>query len=148
GEAARIVALADRHEANAFGDLRVEDAMDAERGLFDAHAERAGDRARDRLAAAVGLKLHAVAGQVLGMEIAEHDRGVGPRRLAAAEAVARRAGFGARRLRADAHAARAVEPGDRAAARADRVHVDHADAHRITVDAALRTQRRHAVLDQ
>ena len=35
-EPARVVALADRYEADAFGHLRVDDAMDAERGLLDA----------------------------------------------------------------------------------------------------------------
>ena len=53
--------------------------------------------------------------------------GVGDRDLGAALAVAERARVGARRLRADLERALRRQPGDRAAARADRDDVDHRD---------------------
>ena len=48
GELARIVALPDRYEADTFRHLRVDDAVDAERGLLDGEVQRAGDHALDR----------------------------------------------------------------------------------------------------
>ena len=74
--------LPDRHEADAFGHLRVEDAVDAERRLLDREAERAGDRrARSPSRASSGFSLQRAAGEIVGVEIAEHDRGVGDGRL-------------------------------------------------------------------
>ena len=125
-EPARVVALSDRHEADALGHLGVDDAMDAERGLLDGEAERArrprARSPRDEL----GPQLEAAAGEVLGVEVAQNDGGVGHRRLGSAEAVAGRTRLGARRMRTDPQPLGGVEPGDRAAAGADRIHVDHA----------------------
>ena len=70
-------------------------------------------------------------------EVAEHEVRVGHRRLLAAAAVAGRAGLGARRARADPQRAAGVEPRDRAAAGADRVHVDHRQPDRHARDHRL-----------
>ena len=73
----------------------------------------------------------------LGGQPAEDQVRVGHRGLLAATAVAGRAGVGARALRADAQRAAAVDPRDRAAARADRVDVDHRQADGQPGDLAL-----------
>ena len=70
--------------------------------------------------AARGIERHAPAVEIVRIEIAEHDAGVGHRRLVAAAAVAGRPRHGAGALRADAQQAAGVDPGDRAAAGADR----------------------------
>ena len=67
-------------------------------------------------------------------EVAEVDVGVGDRRLLAAEPVARGAGLGSCGARADPQRSTAVGPGDRAAAGAHRVHVDHRVLDRDPVD--------------
>ena len=63
----------------------------------------------------------------------EHDVRVGVGRLRAAAPVARRAGVGARRLRPVAQRAGRVDPGERAAAGADRQHLDGREADRVAV---------------
>ena len=63
-------------------------------------------------------------------------------------AVAGGAGIGAGALRADPQHAAVVDPGDRAAARADRDDVEHRRADRQAVDLAFRGERGAAVLHQ
>ena len=75
----------------------------------------------------------------LGQQPAQVDHRVGGRRLRAAAAVGRRTRVGAGRARADAEDAALVDVGDRAAAGADRVDVDHRD-HRL-VGADLRVEQ-------
>ena len=70
------------------------------------------------------VERHAAAEQAARREPAEHEVGVGDGGLCAAAAVAGRARLRARALRADLHQPVAVEPGDRAAAGADRVDVE------------------------
>ena len=84
-------------------------------------------RARHRRRAA------SAAEEVVGVDAAEHDVRVGDGRLGAALAVADGRGVGARALRADAQRAARVEPGDRAAAGADREDLDHRREHRPAV---------------
>ena len=96
---------------------------------------RLGRVARQRQLAA---QLRAVA------EVAEQDVGVGDRRLLAALAVGGRAGVGARRARADAQRAARVGPGDRAAAGADGVDVDHRQLDRDAGDHRLGRRARLA----
>src|SRR6516165_11083595 len=84
-EPTRIVALPDRHQADAFRHLRVDDAVDAERGLLDREIQRARNHAFDCFSAELGPELEAAAGEVLGMQIAEDDGGVGQGRLVSAE---------------------------------------------------------------
>ena len=83
-----------------------------------------------------------------GPDGADHDMRVGRRGLGAALAVAGRPGIGAGALRADAQHAAIVDPGDRAAAGADRDDVEHRRADRQAVDLAFRGERRPSVLHQ
>ena len=61
---------------------------------------------------------------------AQHDIGIGHGRMPAAAAVAGGPRLGAGALRADRDPLQRIEPGDRAAARADLDHLDHRHAHR------------------
>ncbi len=129
-EVARVEALAHRVLLDRLHHRVREDLDGAHRRLLDAHPERLRGPLLERLARAVGLEGHAAAEEGVGHEPAEVHHRVGRRRLGAAAAVRRRAGHGARRARADAEDAAAVDVGDRAAAGADRVDVDHRD-HRL-----------------
>ena len=82
--------------------------------------------------------------QPVGVEPAEDDVGVGDRRPGAAAAVADRPRRRARALRADAQHAGGIDRGDRAAAGADRVDVDHrhVDRHRV-LELEVARDRRH-----
>ena len=81
--------------------------------------------------------------QPVRVEPAEDDVGVGDRRPGAAAAVADRPRRRARALRADAQHPRGVDRGDRAAAGADRVDVDHrhVDRHRVLELEVARDRR-------
>ncbi len=78
----------------------------------------------------VAVDHEVAAKEAVGVEAAQHHLRVGHRRLGAATAVARRPGIGARRARPDAERAAGVDIGDRPAAGADRVDVEHRHQHR------------------
>ena len=82
----------------------------------------------ERGSAALGRQRHA-AGELRGVEVAEHEVGVGDGRLGAAAAVAGGAGIGARRPGADPEAA-AVDGGDAAAPGAHLGQVDDRELER------------------
>ena len=147
-EAARIEAAADRHQSDALDHLRVHHAMDAERRVFHRQAERLRDAPLDRGVRERRIERHRAAGEVCRIEPAEHDRCIGHRGFLAAAAVAGGAWLRAGGMRADAQAAGAIEPGDGAAAGADRIHIDHRHAHRKAGDAALRADHRFAAFHQ
>jgi hypothetical protein len=84
------------------------------------------------------VERHAAAQEVLAVEAAQHDVGVGHRGAVAAAAVGRRSRHRAGRARPDLEGAGLVDEGDRAAAGADRVHVDHRHQHR---EAAIQVSR-------
>ena len=65
-EFARIVAAADRHFAQGVGHVAVDDAADAGRGGFDAHAQRLGDLLADRRGRSGEIELHAAAEEIVG----------------------------------------------------------------------------------
>ena len=79
----------------------------------------------------VDVELHLAAEEAVGVEVAEHGRRIGDGRALAAAPVARRAGVGAGALWADPQQAARVDPGDRAAAGADRSHVDRGEAGEV-----------------
>ncbi len=93
-------------------------------------AERRRHALGDRPPRAVEVERHPAAEEVAGIEVAEHEVGVGDGRLGAAAAVADRAGIGAGRVGPDAQQAERVDARDRAAAGADLDHLDHADLDR------------------
>ena len=138
-EFARVVAAPDAVQLDRLRHPELLDLERAERGLFDADAERAGDLLH-RLARELCVELHAAAEEPpVRAQAAEHELGVGRGGLHTAAAVAGGAGIGARRLRTDAEDAARVHVGDRAPAGADRVDVDHRH-HRLVV-ADLRVQQ-------
>ena len=85
-------------------------------------------------AAASAVEPHPAAEEVVGIQVAEDEVGVGHGRLDAAAAVAGRPGVGARRARPDLQHAGVVHPGDRAAAGADRRHLHLRAAELVLVD--------------
>ena len=101
-------------------------------------------RARMPCAGRLDVERDLAAEQVRG-DPAEHEVGVGDRRLGAALAVAERAGVGAGRLRPDLEGALGGHPGDRAATGADGDDVDHRDLARVGADGALGGEGRLAV---
>ena len=147
-ELARVVALADRDQPDGVGHVGVRDLDHRARRVDRVEPERLGDLVADRRLGGVAVELHAAADQ-LRPEPAEQQVGVGVRRLLAAAAVAGRPGLGARGLRAVAQRAGLVDPGQRAAAGADREHLDAREADRIAVlDRPLLGHLRLALVDE
>ena len=146
-EGARIVAALDRHRADRTHHVGDHDAEHAVRGALDREAESLGER-RDRLAREVFIERHVAAEQAARREPPEHEVRVGDSGLLATTAVAGRARLRARALRADLHQPVAVEPGDRAAACADRVDVERGEARRIALDPFVEGRAGRVVADQ
>ena len=138
-ELARVVAAPHGVELDRLRHPVLLDLQRTERGLLDGHPELACDRAHGLLGE-LAVEAHRPAEQpAVGAQAAEHElcvRGGGQR---AAAPVAGGPGVGAGRLRADAEHAALVDVGDRAAAGADRVDVDHRH-HRLVV-ADLRVEQ-------
>ena len=87
---------------------------------------------------AVQVERHPPAQKVAGVQAAQHQVGVGDGDLVGLVApIADRAGVGAGALGTDAQRAARVQPGDRAAARADGVDVDDGQAQGQPGDGAL-----------
>ena len=131
-EVARIVARIGRHAADRVRHVRVDDPEDPVRGRHQVEPERHAHLREDRLAYTGLRQLELTAAQRLGVDVAEHEVRVGDGRARAAAAVADRTGVGLRALRADAQHAR-LHRRDRAAARADRVHLDHRQSDEVAV---------------
>ena len=106
-----------------------------------------GGDAVDRRLARGAVELARAAEEIVGVEIAEQQVGVGDRRLRAAMAVAGRARDRAGAFRADLKACR-VDAGDRAAAGADAGDVEAAQRDALAGEAALGGQLRLAAGDQ
>ena len=139
-ELARVVAAPHAVQLDRLRHPELLDLERAERRLLDRDAELARRPSAIAAARELGVELHAAAEQAaVRPQAAEQELRVGRRRLLAAAAVAGGAGIGARRLRADAEDAAGVDVGDRAAAGADRVDVDHRH-HRLVV-ADLRVEQ-------
>ena len=102
-----------------------DDLVDAERRVLDRRGRAASATVSMRTPRRRDVELHAPAEEEAGIVVAEHEVGVGDRRLGAAEAVAGGPGIGAGRVRADLQQADLVDGRDRAAAGADLDHVDH-----------------------
>ena len=112
--------------------------QNAERRIDRAHGQLVGDvRRRSPARASAWLDLQVAAEELLGVEPAQHHLRIGHRRLGAALAVAGRAGIRAGRARADAERVARVDIGDRAAAGADRVDIDHRHQHRQLRDLGI-----------
>jgi hypothetical protein len=105
-------------------------SADAEGGRHRVERQPVADIAQDRLVGGAGVELDRAAGEIVGIELAEHEIGIGDRRPLAAAAIAGRAGLGPGAFRAGLDAAHRVDPGDRAAAGADLDHLDDRDGDR------------------
>jgi hypothetical protein len=92
--------------------------------------------------------------EVVGLDPSGDYVRVGHGRLRSAPAVAGRAGIGARALRADLQRTGGIEPGDRAAARADLDDIDHrnldgvAGEGRSALEVVVARQADRAALDE
>ena len=131
-ELARVVAAADRDQADGVGHVRVGDLDDRLGGLQRLEPERLADgpRARARRRAASSVIAPPISSEPRRPSTTLASVFVG---LVVAAAVARRARVGAGRLRAVAQRAGLVDPGQRAAAGADRQHLDRREADRVAV---------------
>ena len=146
-EIAHVDTALDRDRGDAAGHVGVDDPDDAERRFLQARAHllrQGADRAFGRRE----IERHPAGVEIVGVEPAEHQVSVGHGRLGAAQAVAGRAGHGARRVRPDIERAAGIDPGDRTAARADDMQVDDRDLDRQALEIALGRHPRAAVLDQ
>ncbi len=146
GELARIVSALDGGAAQKVRHPAVQHFADAPGRLDGVHAERlchlVGHGAQRRL----DVEAHASADEIVRVEHAENEVGVGRGRFEAAASVARRPGSGAGALRADAEHPEA-DRRDAAAARTDRVHVDRGDADVRPGDRDFAAHDRPAVGD-
>ena len=135
-EIRRIDAALDGHLANGVRLIPVGDLDDAVRKLLGVHDCRAAVRERVKPPRARSTSSVMPPPISAGGNPAEHQIGVGDGRLVAAVRIAHRAGHRAGAARPDAELAFARDPGDRAAAGADGLDVEHRNAHRETPDPA------------
>ena len=123
-EVARIESLFDGHLANDVRHLELGDPGDAARRFHQRELERVGD-ALHRVDGFLAIELDAPAEEIVRVDRAEHDVGVGHRRRGASLAVADRSRVRARRLRTDAQGSGGlVDAREGAATGADRLNVD------------------------
>ena len=123
-EVARIVALLDRHLANDVRHVQLDDAAGARRAFNCRHADLLSQFFYC-LKGGVAIQAHAPAGEIVRVEVAEHELRVGHGRHRAAAAVAHRSRERARAVGADGHRARLrLHAHQAAAAGADRLQVD------------------------
>ena len=148
-EVRRLVAAQRHLLADRRRHLVVDDAPDQRGRLDDRQPERLGDPLADRLLGGVAVQRHAPREELVRAEVAEHEVGVGDRRLGPAELVGHRARVGAGALRADLEpvAQRAVDPGDRAAAGTDRQRLQHGGRDHPLVDDRVELVVAHRVPD-
>ena len=129
-EALDVLAALDRVDARGARHALVGQLVDAPGRLHGAETERPPDPLGDRVPSGVPVEPHLAAEEEVGVEIPQHEVGVGHGRLRAAEAVRHRPGPRPRALGADEEPAKRVDAGDRAAAGADLDHLDHRDLDR------------------
>ena len=144
-ETARVDAAAHGDEPDRFGHRLVAYGQDALRRSRNIATHAAGQRPQG---GARPLRVERdAAGEIAGVEQAEDKARIGHGRHGAAAAVAGWSRLGLGAFGSDLQGAGLVEPGDAAAARPDRVHIDHLDAQRKAADAALAGRHRRAVAD-
>ena len=143
----RVDAAPHRDEPHPFGHVGVDDAMYPLRRGQPIDAERCGD-AVDRRLGRGPVEPAPSAQKTRRVEIAQHQVGVGDRRLGAALAVAGRPRSRAGARRADMQDAAVVDPRNRAAAGADAGDVEAVERDRVAGDAAAVGQARAPIDDQ
>ena len=95
----------------------------ARRRLFHGNAERLGNMRLNGPPSGFAIELHPSAEEVIRLEVAQHQIGVGAGRQLAAAAVARWPRLGTGALWTHAEQAAIVDPADRSTAGADGVNV-------------------------
>src|SRR5207248_3621554 len=125
----------------------VRDLDDPVRGVDDVQAERLRAALLDRAARAVHVERDLAAEEVVRVETAEDDVGVGHGRLDAAAAIADGPRIGARALRPYPQQPAGVDPGDRAAAGADLDEVDDRRADGVAREREAADARRRVAAD-
>ena len=143
---ARIVAALHRDDADRPRHVGGDDGDDALRRRHQRPCRAAPPAARSRPRARSWPHRHAAAEQMRRVQRLQHDVGVGHGRLVVAAVVADRAGIGAGAARPDLQQPAAIDIGDRAAAGADGVDVEHRRLDRIAVHHGLAGQPALAVL--
>ena len=144
---ARVVAALDRHDANRALHVGVGDAHDAFGQLGDGQLQSLAQIAAARCGARQ-IDRHAAAEEELRIQPAEQQVRVGDGQFFA-DAVADRTGHRARRLRGPTRSAPPrVDVGDRAAAGADGVDVDHRQPDGKVADPANRSIVANRAVDQ
>ena len=142
-----IEPLLEEREADRARHVRDSDLQNAFGCGFGRERQACRDMRRDRRACCGVVETHGAAEKELRVDAAEHDIGIGYRRLRAAAAVAGRPRLGAGALRSDAQATALLDARNGAAARADGADLDHREAHRQAVDRPLRDEARAAAVD-
>ena len=134
GEAARIVAALDAQALHRVQQVLLQQADDAGGGGLDVEAQRLGHTGLDGGDSAPLVKTYRAAGIGSRTQAPEHQLGVGHGRRLAAEAITRRTGAGAGPLGSDEQHAARVDPGDGAAAGAQRMDLDRGHGQVIATD--------------
>ena len=147
-ESGQIDAALGRKHAHLVGHAHVDDALDAGGRRHDIHPQRRRDMRLERCARCRDIQPLGAAEEIIGIEIAAHEVGIGDRGPCAAASIARRAGIGAGALRTDIEKAAAVDPGDRAAAGGDRRHVERRHVDLAARDHPLGHFERCAAFDE
>ena len=146
-ERGRIVATLQRNRPDCPDDVGAGDADDAERRFVQIEPEARG-QIGDALLCKPGIDRHPSVQQRLAVEATDQNVRVGYRRFRASHVVARgprrRAGTLGTHLQEAVH----VDPGDRAAARADRVDVERRYAQREARERTVLNLRRRSVPQQ
>ena len=124
-EIARIIAARHGVRADRQRHVVVDDPDDAQRGLGDGNAQRAGDMLLDRLVRQFRVQRQVAAQELVCVHPPQNHLGVGHGRFGAAAVVAGRARFRPGRARPDIETAGHVKIGNRSAACADGFKVDH-----------------------
>ena len=120
---AGIVAEFDGRLGDEIGHLRVNDPEHAEGGFLGRQSERCAERG-ERLDGGVTVQAHPAAEEVVGVQVAEHDVGIGDGGPRPSEAVARWAGRRPCALGSDPQETPLVQPADAAAAGSDSGYED------------------------
>src|SRR3984893_19575634 len=127
---ARVDAALDRHLPDRVGLAHVTYLDYAAGKLLVSHVARQSRRQRrDPAARAFDIERDAAPDQRWGNP-PQHQIGIGNRRLVASVRIAHRPRLGAGAARANPEMALAADPGDRAAARAGGLDINHLDSHR------------------
>src|ERR1700751_4096902 len=135
-EIARIEALLDRGLADDVGHLELDDLRDAAGALEQSKAQPIANVFYRAFGTAL-VELDAAPSEIVRIDVAEHDVGVGHCRYLASLAVANRARDRACAFRSDPHGARRlIEPHHATAAGADRLEVDAGDEIFVLNDVA------------